>query len=61
MGFGFLLGLRQLLQLLLEGVAGFFVLAAFILFGMGRSILLWLRRPEVIEEEEEAEATRIDV
>jgi len=44
-----------------KGSFFFFVLAAFILFGVARSVYSWFRRPEEIESEEEAETSRIDV
>jgi len=55
------LGVAGLAVIFSKGAMFFLVLILFIGWGVVRSFALWLRRPDEIEKEEEAEASRIDV
>lgn len=54
-------GVAALAVIFSKGAMFFMVLIIFVGWGIVHSLLTWLRKPEEIEKEEEAEATRIDV
>ncbi len=54
-------GVAGLAVIFSKGAMFFLVLMIFLGSGIVRSVVVWLREPEEIEKEEEAEASRIDV
>ncbi len=55
------LGVAMLAVVFSKGAMFFLVLVIFIGLGVLRSFVTWLRQPEALEKEEEAEASRIDI
>ena len=54
-------GVAGLAVIFSKGAMFFLVFMIFIVWGIIRSLVTWLRQPEELEKEEEAEASRIDV